>query len=116
MQSPSVPLVEKEAKLDAIEKDFGEGFLQYCDPLNPLHVYIQIGIRQFILAARRNIRQPALVNAKISEMSQRERDDFLSLCTKSLEYYILSQTTESLEGFQWYNEGYFQGTDCEYSR
>lgn len=115
MLSPHVPLTEKDAKIDEIEAALGAMFLQHCELLNPLHVYIQIGIRSLILAARRTARQPGLVNAKISEMSLEERDDFLRICKKCLEYYVLSQTTESLKGFRWHNESYFQGIACEFS-
>ena len=113
MLSPRVPLVDKDALIDATERALGEQFLQHCEPLNPLHVLIQIGIRAFILAARRNVRQPALINAKISEMSPHEREDFLRICTKCLEYYVLGETTESLKGFRWYGENSFQRAACE---
>ena len=113
MLSPGVPLIEKDVMLDTCEKALGEQFLQHCEPLNPLHVYIQIGVRSFMIAARRLVRQPALINAKISEMSAREREDFLGTCTKSLEYYILSEKTESLRGFQWHNENNFQWAACK---
>ncbi|GAB7354459.1 hypothetical protein MBLNU459_g4942t2 [Dothideomycetes sp. NU459] len=85
----------------------GEQFLQHCEPLNPLHVHTQIGIRSFVLAARRMARQPALANVKLSDMSPREREDFLAICTKGFEYYVLSKTTDSLRGFQWHMENYF---------
>lgn len=110
---PHVPLAEKDAMIDKCEKALSEQFLQHCDPLNPLHVHIQIGVRAFVLAARRVMRQPALVNAKISEMSPRERETFLGICTKCLEYYVLGQKTEMLRGFQWHNEIYFPWAGCE---
>jgi Fungal specific transcription factor domain len=113
MLSPRVPLVDKDAMIDTCEKALSEQFLQHCELLNPLHVHIQIGVRSFILAARRVARQPALINAKISEMSLREREDFLGICTKCLEYYVLSKKTETLRGFQWHNENYFQWAACE---
>ena len=113
--SPHVPTAEKDAQIDITEKTLANLFLQHCELLNPLHIYIQVGIRQLVLAARRTARQPALVNAKISEMSMAERDDFLDICIKGLEYYMISQTTESLEGFKWHNENYFQWPSCKYS-
>jgi len=99
MLSPQVSLAEKDAQIDTVEKELGSQFLQHCEPLNPLHVHMQIGVRSLVLAARRVARQPALMNAKISEMSTGERDDFLGLCMKCLEYYVLSQKTEMLRGF-----------------
>lgn len=113
MLSPAVPLAEKDALADTCEKAFGEQFLQHCEPLNPLHVHIQIGIRSFVQSVRRMARQPALINAKVSEMSPGEREDFLGICSKCLEYHVLSGTTESLRGFQWHNETYFPWSACE---
>ena len=113
MVSPHVPLADKDARIDNVEKVLGEQFLQYCEPLNPLHLDIQIGVRSFALAARRTARQPALINARISEMSEQERDEFLRICVKCLEYYVLSNTTESLRGFQWQNEKFFRCLECE---
>ena len=112
--SPQVSLSEKDAKIDVIESALGSKFLQHCELLNPLHVYIQIGVRQFLLATRRTARQPRLVSAKILEMTQQERDDFLNICTKGLDYYLMSQTTESLKGFQWHNDNYFQWPSCKW--
>ena len=111
--SSSVPLAEKDAMVDISEKALREQFLQHCDPLNPVHVYIQIHIRSYVLSARRVARQPALVNVKISEMSSLERDEFLRICTRSLEYYVLIKTTNSLRGFHWHVENYFPWVACE---
>ena len=114
LMSPHVSLADKSAKIDMTERTLNEMFLQHCEPLEPLHTLIQIGVRSFVLAARRLTRQPALVNAKISEMSSEEREDFLRICMKSLEYYILLRKTESLRKFQWYSEVYSQLPACEY--
>lgn len=113
MLSPSISLTEKDAMIDICEATLGSQFLQYCEPLNPLHVHIQIGVRLFVLAARRVARQPALVNVKISEMSTRERDEFLGICRRCLEYWVLSEGTESLRGYRWHNENYFPWPGCE---
>lgn len=113
MLSKDVQVSDKDAMIDTCEKALGEQFLQYCEPLNPLHVDINISVRSTMLAARRLARQPALMNAKISEMAPREREDFLSISTKSMEYYILSQTTESIRGYTWLNNSWFQWSACE---
>lgn len=113
MLSQRVPLARKDAMIDTCEKTLGEQFLQYCEPLHPRDVLIQIGVRSFVLAARRVARQPALANVKISEMLPHEREDFLGICRKCLEYYVLSQTTESLRGFRWHIEHYFPWAACK---
>jgi hypothetical protein len=114
MLSPQLSLAEKDAKIDEIEKMLAERFLQHCELLNPLHVHMQIGIRQFVLAARSNARQPALVNAKISEVPPQTRNDLLEICSKSLEYFVMSQTTPSISGFRWGSDIFFQVASCTY--
>jgi hypothetical protein len=115
MLSPHLTLAEKEAKIEELEGILAERFLKHCELVNPLHVHIQIGIRQFGLAARSNVRQPTLVNAKISELLPKVREDLLGICSKSLEYYVLSQTTPSLSGFRWVDAIFFQVPSCKYS-
>jgi hypothetical protein len=75
---------------------------------------MQIGIRLFVLAARSNARQPTLVNAKISEVLPQMRDDLLEICSESLEYFVMSQTTPSISGFRWGNDILFQVASCKY--
>lgn len=112
--SPHVTLAEKDQKIDEIEKMLAEKFLQHCELLNPLHVYLQIGIRQFVLAARSNARQPTLVNARISELDPQTRQDLFEICSKSLEYFVMSQTTPSIAGFRWGSEMFFQVASCKF--
>ncbi|KAK8036214.1 Zn2/Cys6 DNA-binding protein [Apiospora rasikravindrae] len=106
--SPRVPLAEKDALLDEVETKLGTKYVRHCELLNPLHVLIQLGIGSYLLAARRTARQPALVNAKLSEMSRKERDDMLDICTKLMDYSIMARTTESIKGFLWHDDNYFQ--------
>lgn len=115
MLSPRVSLEEKDALLDEVETKLGTKFVQHCELLNPLHVLIQLGIRSYLLAARRTARQPALVNAKLSEMSKKNRDDMLDICTKLMDYSIMTRTTESIKGFLWHDDNYFQWIGCEHT-
>ena len=110
--APHLMETERDDKIGASEKVLQEKYLQHCDPLNPLHVHLQIALRLVMLAARRLVRQPTLVNAKVSEMSQQARDEFLDICCKSADYYILMETTESLKHFSWHSENYFSYTSC----
>lgn len=113
LQSPHVALADKDARVEICEQTLNGMFVQFCEPLEPLHTLIQIGVRSFILSARILLRQPALANAKISEMSLQEREDFMGICMKSWEYYILLRKTESLRGFEWHSEIYSQWPACE---
>ncbi|KAL1612090.1 hypothetical protein SLS60_000313 [Paraconiothyrium brasiliense] len=114
IMSPHLSLAEKDAKIDELEETLMERFLRHCELFNPLHIHMQIGIRLFILAARGNVRQPTLVHAKISELLPQVRNDLLGICSKSLEYFVLSQTTPSISGFRWGNDIFFQVSSCKY--
>lgn len=110
--SSQVSIAEKDAFIELTAKKLGEKFIQHCGLLHPLHLSVQIGIRSYILAMKRVIHQPAVTNAKISEMPKGERDDFLKNSIECLEYYILGETTPSIAQFRWYNEIHFQWSTC----
>jgi hypothetical protein len=101
------------AMIDKIEEALRLKFVQHCEFIDPLHVNLHLGICQINLAARRAIRQPALINAKISDMSRRQRDELLEICMKNLEYCILIQTSETLRGYAWQNSVFFPWAACE---
>ncbi|KAG9251355.1 uncharacterized protein F5Z01DRAFT_752771 [Emericellopsis atlantica] len=98
---------ETTSMVDRIEEMLRVKFVQHCELLNPLHVNMQVAICQVLVATRRLLRQPALIHAKISDMSRRERDALLAICVKNLEYCILTQTNETLKGFKWHNNAFF---------
>lgn len=108
MLSPQVSLADQEVVIGQIEDTLSSMFLQYCDPIDPNHLFMQVSIRQYTLASRRAARQPALINAKISEMSRETRDEFLELCVKSLEYLIWFVTSDALQRFRWFSCFQFQ--------
>jgi hypothetical protein len=109
----SQPWERATAMINNIEESLRVKFVQHCDLLDPLHVNLQLGICQVIIAARRAVRQPSLVNAKISDMSRRERDELLDICMKNLEYCILIQTNEVIKGYLWHNATFFPWAACE---
>jgi hypothetical protein len=110
----NVSSARKAAFIERARQPLAEKFLQHCEPVNPLHVHIQIGIQNFLLAMHRGIYQPSFTGTKISEMSQSERDDFLKICVKCMDYYILAETTPSIANFRWHHESWFQWTALVY--
>ena len=107
------PRTERDARVNLLEKHLNEKFVQYCEPIDPFHVFIQLGVRSVILAGKRVCSQPGIVNAKLSQLSLPEREELLDVCSKSLEYFILGQENPSLQGYRWHWESYFQWTSCE---
>ena len=113
MTAGKIPLSNKDALVERFRKPLAEKFLQHCELVNPLHIHIQISIQSFLLATQRAIHQPDVINTKTSEMTQAARDDFLKICTKCMDYYILAETTPSITHFRWHNQCYFQWTARE---
>lgn len=101
------------AMIDKIEGTLRVRFVQHCGLLDPLHVNLHLGICQMTLAVRRLVRQPSLIDAKISDMSRRERDELLDICMKNLEYCILIQTHDMLRGYLWSNVAFFPWAACK---
>ncbi|KAH8169376.1 fungal specific transcription factor domain-containing protein [Sarocladium implicatum] len=93
--------------MDSIAETLRTKFVQHCELLNPLHVNLQLGICQIIIATKRLLHQPAFVNAKISNMSQFQRDELLDVGSQNLQYCNLVQTSEQLKGFRWNNNAFF---------
>ncbi|MCJ1382447.1 hypothetical protein MMC17_005560 [Xylographa soralifera] len=114
LTSANVSMMEKDALMEYIRKELVENFLQYCEPVNPMHLYIQIGVQSFLLAAQRSARQPLMANTRISDMSLGDRDDLLRICMKTMEYYILVQTTPAIAHFRWHYEYYFASSALVY--
>lgn len=73
-------MATKMAFVDKLAATLSERYVQHCNLLNPLYVSIQIGIRSFILAERRIVYQPAVANAKISEIPTAQRNDLPEIC------------------------------------
>lgn len=110
--SPRLSVAEKDAVTEQFRKIMVEKFLQHCELLNPLHVLIQIGIQSFVLGCRMVSRQPKVFAKQITESPLTIRDEMLQICVKSMEYYILSETTPSIAHLKWHNEDYFNWKSC----
>ncbi|MCJ1285456.1 hypothetical protein MMC26_004796 [Xylographa opegraphella] len=112
--STNVSMIEKNDLMELLRKELVDKFLQHCEPVNPMHLYIQIGVQSFLLAAQRHARQPLMANIRISDMSLADRNEFLKNCMKTMDYYILVQTTPAIARFRWHYEFYFASSSFVY--
>lgn len=97
----------KHVMMEQVRKALAEKFLQFCEPVEPLHIHIQIGVQNSLLAMHRGFLQP-VTSTKISEMPQTIREELLGVCIKSMDYYILAQTNPLIAHLRWHTENYFQ--------
>jgi Fungal specific transcription factor domain len=105
---------EKDFALERYQRPLADKFLQFIEPVNPLHLHIQIGIQNFLLAVQRSLRQPGGASSRLSQMKDQERDGLLEVCQKAMEYYIMGMTLEILRMWRWHMESYFQWTACAF--
>ncbi|GAM82431.1 hypothetical protein ANO11243_004110 [Dothideomycetidae sp. 11243] len=104
----------QQSAMEHHRKVFAKRYLQHCEPVNPLHLQIQIGIQNALLAWQRAALQAKTKGTRLSEMPASDRDELLHICSKSMEYYIMTETTPSIAHFRWHNECYFQWTAFVY--
>lgn len=114
LSSPGVSCAEKLAMIKDLEHAFGQQYLQYCEPLKPLHLCIQIGIRMCLLVSRRLAHYPRLADVKIQTMEQHDRDKLLQSCKEELEYCMMSETSPLIGHFRWYNGDFFPWIPCKF--
>ena len=104
----SLSRVEKEALIDRLEAGLNQRYLQFCDPIRPLDVLLQILARSFVYGMRRLALHPLAHDDKLSELSEHHRQELLDVCIGCLEYDIASHSSPSIKHFRWRFQGYFQ--------
>ncbi len=104
----SLSAVEKNTLIDRLETDLNKRYVQFCDPIRPLHLLVQILARAFISGMRRLTLHPLAHNGKISDLSEDHRKRLLDVCIQGLEYDVALHSNPSLKHFRWRFQGYFQ--------
>lgn len=104
----SLSAVEKNTLIDRLETGLNKRYVQFCDPIRPLHLLVQILARAFICGMRRLTLHPLAHNGKISDLSEDHRKRLLDVCIQGLEYDVALHSNPSLKHFRWRFQGYFQ--------
>ncbi|MCJ1284842.1 hypothetical protein MMC26_004179 [Xylographa opegraphella] len=110
----SLSRAEKEALIDRLEAGLNQRYLQYCDPIRPLDVLLQILARSFVFCMRRLALHPLAHDDKLSKLSEYHREELLDVCIRCLEYDIASHSNPSIKHFRWRFQGYFQWSALVY--
>ncbi|KAI4223716.1 MAG: hypothetical protein L6R36_005212 [Xanthoria steineri] len=110
----SLSAVEKNTLIDRLETGLNKRYVQFCDPIRPLHLLVQILARAFICGMRRLTLHPLAHNGKISDLSEDHRKRLLDVCIQGLEYDVALHSNPSLKHFRWRFQGYFQWSALVY--
>lgn len=105
----SISREEKNGYIDRLEAGLNKQYVQYCDPIKPLDVLIQITARAFVCGMRR-----VSMYGDLSQMTEQARRKLLDVCMQGVEYEIALHATPAIKQFRPLFRGYFQWNALAY--
>ena len=104
----SVPMQTKETFIDLLENNLNKVFLQYCNPIKPLDLLLQLVARALTCVFRQRI----LLTTGHS--NDEDRGPLLESSIQLLEYAIEMHSNRLLKDFQWLSSAGFAWPACKY--
>ncbi|KAK9781353.1 hypothetical protein SCARD494_14126 [Seiridium cardinale] len=95
----SVPTEVKKTFIDYLEHGLNKNFMQYCDPIKPLDVLIQLMSRALTCVFRQRILLS--IGGQPGHVQQEHRGPLLALSMQLMEYAIAMHSHRLLKDFQW---------------
>ncbi|KAK2612803.1 hypothetical protein QQS21_001255 [Conoideocrella luteorostrata] len=91
--------------VDDLEAGLQTNFLQYCDPIKPLDLLLQISARAVVCVLRlRGMHEMRLVS---DQLDNKFHDKYFSMCMQALGYTITTYSQPMLRPFHWLAETSF---------
>jgi hypothetical protein len=105
----TLPASEKDDMIAQLENGINQNFVQYCDPIKPLDVLLQLFARLFIAAMKLRV-----LHAKACENANAEdHTALLDASKQSLRYNIAIQSHPSLAQYRWLTKAWFAWQACK---
>jgi hypothetical protein len=106
----TLPATAKEDMILQLENGINQHFLQYCDPIKPLDVLLQLFARFFIA-----FMQVRILHGRVCEgdSSSADREALLAASAQSLRYNVAIQTQSQLAPFRWLSKAWFAWQACK---
>ena len=101
-------LADKDAAIAALENNFNERFIKYCDPSIPLHLLVIYIAKSVICTMRIMAHHPRQYPDNGANMPQSERDLVFRDSLTELEIDSRGHKTPSVQGYLWHVHQYFQ--------
>ncbi|KAH3905269.1 hypothetical protein HBH56_218900 [Parastagonospora nodorum] len=93
----------KDDMLSLLEDGVNRHFVQFCDPINPLHVLLQLLTRSFIT----NMQLRVMHGRACTQGDSEHRTILLNASMQSLRYHIALMSQTSLSCYQWLTRVWF---------
>lgn len=102
-----------ETMIHDLEQGINETFLQYCDPINPLHMMLQLSARALVNVMRlRNMHEIRIRSKYGDDDCQIEH---FNTCMQAMKYIVVSHSNPQLQPFAWLMEVSFVWHACKYA-
>jgi hypothetical protein len=106
----ALPATAKDDMILQLENGINQHFVQYCDPIKPLDVLLQLFARLFIA-----FMQIKVLHARMCKegSSDTDREALLAASAQSVRYNVAIQTQPQLAPFRWLSKAWFAWQACE---
>ena len=101
----------KNDMMAQLEDGINREFLQYCDPIKPLDVFLQLFARLLITSMHLRILHARVFSGKGDD----DRPKLLQASTQTLRYNIAIQSQPHLTQFRWLSKAWFNWQACKFS-
>ncbi|TIA36941.1 hypothetical protein D6C79_08191 [Aureobasidium pullulans] len=98
----------KNSLINIMEEGLNKKFLQYCDPIKPLDILVQLTSRALICTMRMFTLHPMAFSGDANITDEQRHAQLVEAAIKSLEYNIALNSRPEIQRFQWFINGYFQ--------
>ncbi|KAI9744215.1 MAG: hypothetical protein M1818_002367 [Claussenomyces sp. TS43310] len=105
---PEIPLAEKEAIVAELEEILERKFLQYLDPVVPLHLLSSGVAKSVIDRLRLMCLHPRQRPDRNANMPQAERDKLFDICLTIVSRYNWGHATRTVQKYHWHINFQFQ--------
>ena len=108
----TIPVQTKAAFIDHLEDGLNKTFIQYCDPIKPVDVLLQLVARALTCTFRQRILLP--VGEQFGHVEHDHREPLLAASMQLLEYAVTIHSHRLLKDFQWLNKNGFPWPACKH--
>ncbi|KAK9452808.1 hypothetical protein V1511DRAFT_463815 [Dipodascopsis uninucleata] len=99
---------DRERAIEELEQFLNKKFIQYCDPVVPMHFHAMLMTESVVAAARVSVHRQAQRLHRDAKLSDFQKDVLFWSSLKVMENENIAQTSEILKGFRWHFDAYFQ--------
>jgi hypothetical protein len=93
----TLPTTAKDDMVSRLEEGINRNFLQYCDPLDPLHVLLQLFGRSFVVSTQMRVLHAR--NCDAGDAAHRAA--LLDAASRTVRYNVALQSHLSLRQYRW---------------